>query len=198
MASLGIDLGDTLGATFVGLAGNLVLSGVSANMLHSYLRRFGKAERKGHAIVVRSLCARLRIEAGRPVLQVVIVALVAWVNTLFIFSGCYVRATTETMRNADVYQVYIVYNFDNLLAVLKINWQLASHSTMAGAVILPVQAVFAYKCFVMSGRKWWIPLPIALLSITNFAFCIASSRMMLQQKSFPLFHQCAIWRESRY
>lgn len=71
MAKLGIHLDDTLGAVFVGLAGNLVLSGVAANMAVSYYKQYARSEAKGHALLVSA------------------VLVIAGANSIVLFQGCY-------------------------------------------------------------------------------------------------------------
>ncbi|GAA5912663.1 hypothetical protein JCM6882_004706 [Rhodosporidiobolus microsporus] len=98
------------------------------------------------------------------------------------------------------YTIYLwtVTNYGNLLKLVHSPWSFTWDPFLTGLVALVVQLFYAYRVFVVSQRKWFLPAAIGVLSFLQFAFATGSTwKIYLLDSEFARFGEfrygVAIW-----
>ncbi|KAJ6567329.1 hypothetical protein DFH09DRAFT_1314442 [Mycena vulgaris] len=68
---------------------------------------------------------------------------------------------------------YLITNFANLLAILHIDWSLTFSVISTACVGFLVQCFYAYRVWILSGRKVLAPAVIVVLGLTSFVMAMS-------------------------
>ncbi|BGP52024.1 hypothetical protein JCM10450v2_007995 [Rhodotorula kratochvilovae] len=78
------------------------------------------------------------------------------------------------------YTIYLwtVTHYGDIAFLINCPWSFTWDPFLTGLVAIIVQAFYAWRVFVVSHRKWYIPAAIGVLSLLQFAFAIGSTWMI--------------------
>ncbi|GJJ08183.1 hypothetical protein Clacol_002391 [Clathrus columnatus] len=83
----------------------------------------------------------------------------------------------------------LIQNFANPVAVFTVDWGVASSVITTAVIGFVVQSFYAYRAYILSGRKIWIPAIISLTTsslvcsiVSDLAITISVTRYLLKGK----------------
>ncbi|GJJ08207.1 hypothetical protein Clacol_002415, partial [Clathrus columnatus] len=76
--------------------------------------------------------------------------------------------------------MYDVINFANPLAILLVNWSLTFSIMITTIVAFLVQSFYAYRAFVLSGKKIWIPAIILIFGVAGLVLALVYMALLFE------------------
>ncbi|SCV74792.1 BQ2448_7821 [Microbotryum intermedium] len=85
---------------------------------------------------------------------------------------------------------WTVTHYANPVVLFTSPWTFTVDPAMTAIATIICQTFFAYRVYVISGRKWLVPMLIMMLSVLQFGFGVAGSIMIyVLDSKFSRFHE---------
>ncbi|GAA6053895.1 hypothetical protein JCM3770_005321 [Rhodotorula araucariae] len=174
-------LDNSIGSFLVGTILTVFLAGITSVQSYSYFAGFARTDRK---------------------LLVGIVAFLMVVDLFHTGISCYtiyvrpLGSVSLRMLTSDApatVQLWTVAHYGDIAFLVNSPWSFTWDPFLTGLVAVIVQAFYAWRVYVVSQRRWFIPALIGVFSLLQFAFAIASIWMI-----YRLDHKFARFGEFRY
>jgi len=88
---------------------------------------------------------------------------------------------------------YLIQNFGVPGISDRIPWTVGATIALTAVLTIMVHTFFAHRVYSLSGKSWYITIPIGVLAICRVGFAMVTTSKLIRLKSFNLFVHTYSW-----